>query len=194
MADETRQAVNVPAGSNRISVRARGHQGVRLLQEGVALVEERSRAPVAAFVVAPGDYEVASDGELEGVEVDRVELPEAPAAAGVPPLLLELSSDAPDQHAVDGVGEVPVEGGGYCTVTVRSVAPPGGEPPAEADVYLRTTGGSLQDSHGHRVRSLKLRKGRASFRLVADAPPRLVTVMAFGDRSPAPATLHVEFV
>ena len=53
----------------------------------------------------------------------------------------------------------------------------------EPQVFLRTTGGRLANAKGGRIRSVRLRNGRASFRLIAEETPRLVTVMAFAEAS-----------
>jgi hypothetical protein len=186
--EEARQAVSVPEGRNRIAVGAQGHSSVSLLRDGVPLESEHSGGNVAAFVVEPGDYEVTSDGTIESVDVDALELGDT--LRWPEPLLLELSSDAPDRHVVDGVGEVPADGRSYCTVAVQRAGETGGD----AEVYLRTTGGRLEDEAGNRIRSVRLQRGRASFRLVAGESPRLVTVTAFGEATPAPARLEIEFV
>jgi hypothetical protein len=64
------------------------------------------------------------------------------------------------------------------------------------EFFMRTTGGVLMDSQGkERIRSLKLKSGRAAFRLVSEASPRLVTVSVFG-RDPflSRAEIQIEFV
>jgi hypothetical protein len=197
-APASEQAVTVPEGSNRIVVHARDHGWVAVTRNGTTLVTELSGSPQAAFVVAPGEYVVTSDGKISDVAVDAVELAEAPLAGGEEPLMLRLESDAPDRHVVDGIGEVPADGSSFCTITVEKVDVAGEAKTGKRDtdeVFLRATGGRIEDAKGKgRIRSLKLKGGRASFRLVADEQPRLVTVTAFGHGSPEPAELRIELV
>jgi hypothetical protein len=66
----------------------------------------------------------------------------------------------------------------------------------EDELFLRTTGGVLMDDKGgQRTRSLRLRSGRAAFRLVSEASPKIVTVSVFS-RDPllSKAELQIEFV
>ena len=63
-------------------------------------------------------------------------------------------------------------------------------------MFLRTTGGSLLDATGeNRIRSVRLKSGRAAFRLVSESSPKVVTVSAFG-QGPAllKAEIQIEFV
>ena len=64
------------------------------------------------------------------------------------------------------------------------------------ELFLRTTGGVIMDEKGEqRIRSLKLRSGRAAFRLVSESSPKVVTVSVFS-RDPllSKAEIQVEFV
>jgi hypothetical protein len=66
----------------------------------------------------------------------------------------------------------------------------------KGEVFLRTTGGVLLDASGEkRIRSVTLKSGRAAFRLVSEASPKVVTVLAFG-QGPAllKAEIQIEFV
>jgi hypothetical protein len=114
------------------------------------------------------------------------------------PAQLYLTSDAPDHHIVDGVGEIPADGTSFCTITVETVTLDGTPLTGQAqdEVFLRTTGGVLLDAAGeNRIRSVTLKSGRAAFRLVAEASPKVVTVSAFG-QGPAllKAEIQIEFV
>jgi hypothetical protein len=130
------------------------------------------------------------------VSTRAVELPPiSPEPSATPHL--RLTVDAPGRHAVDGVGEIPADGQSYCTVTVERIRTEGESAPAKvgaAEVFLRATGGVIMDSQGHkRIRSVRLRRGRATFRLVSDESPRLIAVHAF-ERDGQAAELPLEFV
>lgn len=153
--------------------------------------------PEVAFVVGPGSYEVRSDGTIEKVSTRALELPQTAGPEPGEATRLVLSADAPDRHAVDGVGEIPADGQSYCTITVEKIRADeeraAGEE-AATEVFLRTTGGVIMDSRGRRhIRSVRLRRGRARFRLVSDAQPRLVVVYAFV-RQGQTVDLPLEFV
>ena len=187
------QTVVVPAGANMVVAHAEGHSWVALRLGDEDLIIDRSGQPAAMFVVEPGTYVVDTDGALGEIGTETLD----PAAAPTP-VVLRLTIDAPDNHAADGVAELPADGSAFGTVTV---AKPdlAGEPltgKVDADeVYLRTTGGQLQDAKGKGpIRSVTLRGGSATFRVVGDAPPRFVTVTAF-TAGPGPAAqLPIEFV
>ena len=115
-----------------------------------------------------------------------------------PPTFLNLTSDAPDCHIVDGIGEIPADGSSFCTITIQKLSYDG--TPLTGDdhldeIFLRTTGGLIVDANGNRLRSLHLQSGQATFRLVSEPTPRLVTVTVFG-REPSlqKAEIQIEFV
>jgi hypothetical protein len=88
---------------------------------------------------------------------------------------------------IDGVGEIAADGNSFCTLTIELAGGVG-------EVFLRATGGTPMDARGKaRIRSVKLRRGKATFRLVSEATPRPVTVYAFGEREQG-AELPIEFV
>jgi hypothetical protein len=196
----TETEVVVPDGRNAVVVHARDHDWVALAQNGVELVREQSGSPDATFVVGPGSYAVRSDGAVDEVETVTVAVPPDPLdlLAGEGVLLLRLSSDAPDQHVVDGVGEIPADGESWCVLTVQKLDATGKPLRRRRDtdeVFLRSTGGTITAAKGgDRIRSVTLRSGRAAFRLVSEPAPRLVTVSALGAGSPAPVELPIEFV
>ena len=84
---------------------------------------------------------------------------------------------------MDGIGEIVADGTSYCTIAVEKmdlngVAVSGSE--HQDELFLRTTGGVIMDDKGgQRIRSLKLRSGRAAFRLVSESSPKIVTVSVF---------------
>ncbi len=197
---QAEKEVVVPKGSNVVVVHARDHQWVALLSEGAELLREQSGARETRFLADPGAYTVRTDGVIDNVEPGTIEVPFDPFAApsGEGPLLLKLTSDAPDRHVVDGVGEIAADGRSSTTITVEKVNTAGEPLTRRADndeVFLRTTGGTITGAKkDERIRAVKLKAGRASFRLVAEPTPRLVTVSALGIGAAAPAELQIEFV
>jgi hypothetical protein len=196
-ATEEALAVKVAEGDNAIVVRARDHSRVAVLRDGEEITAELSGRPEVMFVVGPGPYEVRGDGTLEEVSTRALELPQAEALETGEATRLTLTADAPDRHAVDGVGEIPADGQSYCTITVeetRADRERAAGKAASAEVFLRTTGGVIMDNRGRRhIRSVRLRRGRATFRLVSDEHPRFIVVHAFARQGPA-VDLPLEFV
>jgi hypothetical protein len=196
-ATEQTQAVEVPADRNAIVAKAYDHSWISVLRGGDEIITERSGRPEVMFVVGPGSYEVRSDGTVEEVSTRTLELPQAAALETGEAIHLVLSADAPDRHRVDGVGEIPADGQSYCTVTVEKVRS-GGERAAgdegAGEIFLRATGGVIMDNRGGRhIRSIRLRRGRATFRVVSEEQPRFIRVLAF-DRKGSAAELQLEFV
>jgi hypothetical protein len=195
-ATEEAHAVEVGAGHNAILARASDHSWISVLRDGEEITAELSGRPEVVFVVGPGSYEVRSDGTIEEVSTRALELPPVTLEAGAA-TRLTLSADAPDRHAVDGVREIPADGQSYCTITVERVGPGGERAAGEegaVEVFLRTTGGVIMDNRGRRhIRSIRLRRGRATFRLVSEEQPRFVSLHAF-DRKGSARELQLEFV
>ena len=195
------ETVTVPQGHDSIVVRLRGHTWVGVSTYTHQLVRNESPDPVIAFTLAPGTYVVRTDGKIESVTTEsfRQEPSLFEQFRQGTPAFLTLTSDAPDRHVVDGIGEVVADGASYCTITVQKmdlngVAVSGSE--HEDELFLRTTGGVIMDDKGgKRIRSLKLRSGRAAFRLVSESSPKIVTVSVLS-RDPllSKAEIQVEFV
>ena len=196
MPDE--RELDVPAGRDAVVVQARRHTWVELLGPHGEQSRDASGAPQMTFGVTTGHHVVQTDGELVRVAAQRLRAPDGlalddPGAAGV----LRVSADAPDQHAVDGVGELPADGTSSCTIAIEKLDPAGAPLHRERDddeVFVRTTGGTLQDDRGRRVRSVRLRNGRAEVRLVSEPVPRLVTVEVLAAPPLSGASVRVEFV
>jgi hypothetical protein len=183
--------IDVAGDANIIVVRAHDHSWIAVLRDGTEVRAESSGRSEATFVVAAGRYEIESDGVVDEVRVETREL--ASLLTGDAPARLRLTSDAPDRHAVDGVGEIVADGASFCTVSVERLGADG-KPAGTGQVFLRSTGGTLMDGRGKaRIRAIRLRRGRATFRLVADEAPRLVTVYAFVEQDRG-AELPIEFV
>jgi hypothetical protein len=175
--------ITVTGTQNTIVARAADHRWIALYRDGAEIVREAGGEPETAFTVPPGGYVVRTDGALASVTTEQAKavtaLTRDRAAA------LTLSCDDTVTHPVDGVPELPADG--TATISVRG-------PEADEEVHLRTTGGTLLAADtDDRIRSVRLRSGTATFRLLADSVPRLVTVVAFADRNRR-VELPVEFV
>ena len=195
------QTVTVPQGYNGIVVRLQGHTWVSVSTDTHQLVHNQSPDPVIAFSLAPGTYVVRTDGTIESLATESFR--QEPSLYGQArqgtPACLTLTSDAPDRHVVDGIGEIVADGASYCTITVQKtdlngVAVSGSE--HQDELFVRTTGGSIMDEKGEqRIRSLTLQSGRAAFRLISELSPKIITVSVFS-RDPllSKAEIQIEFV
>jgi hypothetical protein len=197
----SQQTVTVPPNHNSLVVRLQGHTWVSVSLDTQRLVHNQSPDPVIAFTLAPGTYVVRTDGTIESVTTEsfRQEPSLFEQLRQGTPAFLALTSDAPDRHVVDGIGEVAADGVSYCTITVQKmdvngVALSGNE--HQDELFLRATGGVIMDDKGEqRIRSLTLRSGRAACRLVSEPSPKIVTVSVFS-RDPllSQAEIQIEFV
>ena len=117
------QTVTIPQEHNSLVVRLQGHTWVSVSTDTHQLVRNQSPDPVIAFTLAPGTYVVQSDGKIEGVTTESFrQQPSLFEQLGRgTPALLTLTSDAPDRHVVDGIGEVVADGTSYCTITVQKM-------------------------------------------------------------------------
>jgi len=197
----SQQTVTVPQGHNSLVVHLQGHTWVAVSTATHQLVRNQSPDPVIAFTLAPGTYVVRTDGKIESVTTESIRREPSifeQLRRGTP-ALLTLTSDAPDRHVVDGIGEVVADGASYCTIAVQKldqngVAMSGSE--HQDELFVRTTGGSIMDEKGERrIRSLILQSGRAAFRLVSEPNPKIVTVSVLS-RNPllANTEIQIEFV
>jgi hypothetical protein len=197
-----RKPLVMPSDANTLILRMRGQSFVSVVQQGRELTRVHGNEERLCLHLLPGDYELATDGETLGIEtIQRASVNLAPEAAAMPSTL-QISSDAPDQHVVDGVGEIKADGTSYCTITVRKQSFDGRPAADKADndeIFIRATGGTVSSTDANtktRVRSMRLKKGEAKFRLVSDKQPRLVQVTVFGraPELPQPVALAIEFV
>ncbi|WP_414583863.1 hypothetical protein [Scytonema sp. PCC 10023] len=198
---EADKTVTVPQGHNLLSITLRDHSWVSVCVGDQETVSEHSPNPVIEFTVPPGSYSLRTDGVIE----NAVSKSRPPISSLMERLqqtsafLLQLTSDAPDRHIVDGIGEVPADGTSFCTITIEKSSL-SGTPLANQDLqdelFLRTTGGTLMDTTGaERIRSIQLQEGKAAFRLISEPTPKVVTVSVFG-REPllSKAEIQIEFV
>jgi hypothetical protein len=197
----SQQTVTVPQDHNSLVVRLQRHTWVSVSTGAHQLVHNESPDPVIAFTLAPGTYVVRTDGTIESLATESVRQEPSlfePFRQGTP-AFLTLTSDAPDRHVVDGIGEIVADGASYCTIAVQKmglngVAVIGSE--HQDELFVRTTGGSIMDEKGaQRIRSLTLQSGRAAFRLVSEPSPKIVTVSVLS-RTPLLANtgIQIEFV
>ncbi len=190
------KTVTVSGGANAITVRASGHSYVALVGSEGELVREQGGAPQVTLAADKGTYTVVSDGRIEKAAAETIDVPALPDP-GAEAAALRLTADAPDRHAIDGVPEIAADGKAYCTISVEKIRA-GGEPLTRKKdddvVYLRSSAGSLTDKKGERVRSVRLRSGKAEVRLVSDPDPRVATVEALAEPPLGGAELKVEFV
>ncbi|PSR18696.1 hypothetical protein C8255_06125 [filamentous cyanobacterium CCP3] len=112
---------------------------------------------------------------------------------------LNLTHHAPDQHIIDGIGEIPADGTSFCTITITKHSLDGTPLTTEEhqdELFLRTTGGLIMDATGEtHIRSLHLQNGQATFRLISEASPKLVTVSVFGQNpNLTKAEIQIEFI
>jgi hypothetical protein len=112
---------------------------------------------------------------------------------------LLVSCDAPDVHPADGIAEIKADGTSFTTVEIQKVSERGEPEESRNDneqVYLRTTAGTILDADGQKAAtSVKLKQGKASFRLVSEKARRLATVTLFtGDPALHEASIRVEFI
>jgi hypothetical protein len=198
---QAEKTVTVPPVHNLLSITLRDHSWVSVSIGDREMVSERSPNPVIEFTMSPGTYILRTDGVIENVIskshpqisslVERLQQ--------TAPFLLQLTSDAPDRHIVDGVGEVPADGTSFCTITIEKVAlngTPLADRELQDELFLRTTGGTLMNTAGtERIRSVQLQSGKATFRLVSEPNPKIVTVSVFG-REPllSKAEIQIEFI
>ncbi|HEY8704327.1 MAG TPA: hypothetical protein VIL98_06210 [Gaiellaceae bacterium] len=187
--------VTVEKGNNVVVVQASGHTWVALEGDEGEIVRDQSGNPETSFGVERGMYTVRSDGKLKSATARTIEVPQAATAADV--ASLRLTSNARRAHPVDGVGEIAADGKSHATITVQKLGEDG-EPldrrKDDDEVFLRTTGGTLQDDTGKPLRSVKLSGGKATFRIVSEPVGRVVTIEALGVAPLGSAELRLEFV
>ena len=197
----SQQTVTVPQDHNSLVVHLQGHTWVSVSTDTQELIRNQSPDPVIGFTLTPGTYVVRSDGTIESLATESFRQPPSVLEQlwqGTS-AFLTLTSDAPDRHVVDGIGEVVADGTSYCTIAVQKidlngVAVSGSE--HQDELFVRTTGGSIMDEKGEqRIRSLKLRSGCTAFRLVSESSPKIVTVSVLS-RTPllSKAEIQVEFI
>lgn len=114
---------------------------------------------------------------------------------------LSVSTDAEEHHPADGVPLIPADGKSFLTVTLTKVDAQGQPLARKKDndvVWIRTSQGSLRAADGEspkEIRSVKLSKGTASFRLYSESHKRIATVEILStDPNLRGGVVRVEFI
>jgi hypothetical protein len=112
---------------------------------------------------------------------------------------LYITTDAKDVHPVDGIPEITADGESFATITIRKIddryKPQLGKKGAD-QIYLRTDHGILRDADGASdINSIKLKDGKAVFRLVSEKVKRVATVQLLSTNPNLPDTSYrIEFI
>lgn len=174
------RTITVANDKNRLTVSATGARSIAVLDASGQLISrassERELAP-QIFHLPAGEYQVVADGTIDDIAAEKDEQPTIGEF-----VQLLLTSDAKDFHVIDGIPEIPADGASFTTITIQKCGATG-EPLARAgdtdEIYLRTSAGRITDAQGKQeIRSLRLRRGRAVFRLYSEDRKRVATVQA----------------
>lgn len=187
------QIVGMTGHSSRELSREKALRGVLAAQSGAAL------ADYAALQVV--DEERVH--EIMRAPPERLRLtgsPESPqvVVTEAREFYLQVSSDAPDVHPVDGIPEIHADGRSSTLISVQKIdaarAPVSGKEHAD-ELFLRTDYGTLQDESGNDISRVRLESGKVAFRLKSEAAKRVATVRVFNaDRELHDAVLQIEFI
>jgi hypothetical protein len=151
-------------------------------------VMDRDRA--VALLTAPIEH-VTIEDDGKGNARASVQAPER--------FVLALQSDAPDVHPIDGMPEIKADGASFTTLTVTKMSERGEPRTSRTDndeLHVRSTAGSLQSADGKTtIRTVKLKQGQASLRLLSEPSRRVATVTVLcADPNIRDASLNVEFI
>lgn len=193
---ETRKVVGLSADSEpdldknyALEEVVRGLVNAKAVQQYDALqVSDRTQASV--LLNTPRDRLILREGPRGSLQV-AIEEPKLS--------FLRLSCDAPDVHPVDGIPEIRADGASFTTITVQKVDEQGKSRQGNSDndqLYLRTDYGTLFDADGaQEINAIKLRRGRATFRLVSEKARRVATVQVFNaDANFLDGSIRLEFI
>lgn len=112
---------------------------------------------------------------------------------------LYITTDAKDVHPVDGIPEIAADGESFATITIQKIddryKPQRGKKGAD-QIYLRTNHGILRDDKGKKdINSIKLKDGKAVFRLVSEKVKRVATIQMLSTNHELPdASYRIEFI
>lgn len=153
-------------------------------------LQVRDRTQARALLNTPLDWLILREGPRGRLQV-AIEEPKL--------AFLRLSCDAPDVHPVDGIPTIRADGASSTTITVQKMDEQGKPRQANADndqLYLRTDYGTLFDADGvHEINSIKLRRGRTTFRLLSEKARRVATVQVFNaDANLMNGSIRIEFI
>ena len=173
-----KRKTTVTKKKNKIVVSVEKSTSIEVLNqqdEVVARVKSEKMAPDQIFFVGPGEYTVVSDGKIKDIKLEYDKVVSVPEMAA-----LALSTDAKDFHKVDGIAEIPADGNSFATVFVEKMdltGKPLNRVKDSDELFIRTNAGVVKDAQGKNdIRSVKLSKGKASFRLYSENLKRLATV------------------
>src|SRR4051812_46185114 len=108
----SQQTVTIPQGHNRLVVHLQEHTWAAVLSGARLLVRNQSPNSVIAFTLKSGNYVVRTDGKIESMTTESFRQESSlleQLRQGVP-ATLTVTSDAPDRHVVDGIGEIAADG------------------------------------------------------------------------------------
>jgi hypothetical protein len=193
------EEIIVTPGQNQLEVHLRDHTLLSILSQGRQILGSHSPDSTQSFFLKPGTYTIRTDGSVEAIRMEAAEAPPLPIPPMFqPPTYLEVTSDAPDRHIADGIGEIPANGSSFTTITVRKLDMMGkllDGPEDDEEVFVRTTGGRLLDESGRApIRSIQIANGLAAFRVVSDSTPKVVTVSLVRRNAMAGADIQIEFI
>lgn len=186
----------VTNNKNKIVVSSQKSTSIELLNqknEVVALVKGENMAPEQIFFVDPGEYTVVSNGKIKSVKLEYEKIGPVLEMAS-----LALSTDAKDFHKVDGIAEIPADGKSFATVFVEKMdltRKPLNRVKDKDELFIRTNAGVVKDAEGKSdIRSVKLSKGKASFRLYSETFKRFATIQLISaDPLLENASISIEF-
>jgi hypothetical protein len=208
------QNIEIKEGQNRLKIECREHSYLRVTDErGRVVAHMRGANPMATLLLKSGTYQVETDGQVVSAAADTIEgpirrTPLAPDDAGTGgkspgdpagrpgQVRILLSAPAAELHPVDGIPVLPADGKSALEITLQKVDEAGKALKRKADsdeVYLRCTGGLLQDADGNPLKgAVALSAGSARVRLVSEPYRRVVTLQVLS-KAVAGASLTVEF-
>ena len=112
---------------------------------------------------------------------------------------LYVTTDAPDQHPVDGIPEIPADGKSSALITVQKIDERSKIQKGADDndqLYLRVDHGILRDINGEKdINSIKLDKGVSKFRLFSQTLKRVANIEILSEKPDLINTsLRIEFI
>jgi hypothetical protein len=188
--------ITLTQAENKITVAVTNAQSVEVLNASGQMVERKSSDRILSpqiFHLEAGEYQVVTDGQITDITT------EAGQTSIVPEFYqLALSSDAKDFHVVDGIGEIPADGQSFTTITIRKLNSSGTPLQEDAhndEIFLRTNAGFIKDTQGNQeIRSVRLNRGQATFRLYSENHKRLATVQTVSANAfLADTSISIEF-
>lgn len=197
------QPVEVKPDATHLNLDLAGHSFVNILnKDGQRVATMRGNNPQMSFSLPPGEYSVETDGKATAVTVAAppVLAPAAPLMAGVPFVRrVTLTHDGENLHPVDRAVLLPADGTSHVTCTLQKMDHTGkalAQPEDRDTIYVRTTGGFLQDEGGKPLDyKIALVDGTARFRLVSESVRKVVTVQVLtGQPDLIADQLTVEFI